>query len=176
MPINRYNKPRDKLMVLGPTFHKYVYQMIFLSFFIFNQYNQIFRSFEFRCIFKTATLVYKFLHSGHPNYFSSHLSIHCGRYGKIYNCPDKRFLEAPQFYPSVYKSKKRFGHSFAFDAPTLWNDLPDDVNSAQTLACFRKKLKSYLFDKAFTLVSKFPGVSVVSTWLCLWNFDYWIGH
>ena len=104
---------------------------------------------EFRCIFKTATLVYKFLYSGHPNYFSPHLSIHCGRYGTRYNHPDKRLLEVPQFYPSVHKSKKHFGHSFAFDAPTLWNDLPDDICSALTLACFRKKLKSYLFDKAF---------------------------
>ena len=58
---------------------------------------------EFQCIFKTATLVYKFLHSGHPNYFSPHLSIHCRRYGTRYNCPDKRFLEVPQFYPSVHK-------------------------------------------------------------------------
>ena len=30
---------------------------------------------EFWCTFKTATLVCKFLHSGHPNYFSPHLSI-----------------------------------------------------------------------------------------------------
>ena len=67
---------------------------------------------EFQCIFKTATLVYKFLHSGHPSYFSPHLSIHCGRYGTRYNCPDKRFLEVPQYYPSVHKSKKQFGHSF----------------------------------------------------------------
>ena len=117
-----------------------------------------------RCIFKTATLVYKFLHSGHPNYFSPHLSIHCGRYGTRYNHPDKRFLEVPQFYPSVHKSKRHFGHSFAFDAPTLWNDLPEDVHSAPTLACFRKKLKSYLFDKAFP---PYYLNFMASTWLCL---------
>ena len=45
--------------------------------------------------------------------------------------------------------KKHFGHSFAFDGPTLLNDLLDDVRSAPNLACFRKKLKPYLFDKAF---------------------------
>ena len=60
---------------------------------------------EFRRIFKTATLVYKFLHSGHQNYFSPHLSIHSGRYGTRYNRPDKRFLEVPQFYPFVHISK-----------------------------------------------------------------------
>ena len=104
---------------------------------------------EFRCIFKTATLVYKFLHNGHPSYFSPHLSIHYGRYGTTYNNPDKSFQEVPQYYPSVHKSKKHFIHSFAYYAPKLWNDLPDDVCFAPNLACFRKKLKSYLLDKAF---------------------------
>ena len=51
--------------------------------------------------------------------------------------------------PIYIQIKNHFGHSFAFDAPTLWNDLPDDISSAPTLACFSKKLKSYLFDKAF---------------------------
>ena len=43
---------------------------------------------EFCCIFKTATLVYKFLHSGHPSYFGSLLSTYCGRYSTRYNHPD----------------------------------------------------------------------------------------
>ena len=97
-----------------------------------------------------ATLVYKFLHSGQPSYFAPLLSSHCGRHSTRYNCPDKRILEVPQFCPSVHKLKKKiFGHSFAFDAPTVWNDLPDEVSSAPTLACFRKRLKLYLFKKAF---------------------------
>ena len=62
---------------------------------------------EFWCIFKTSTLVYKFLHSGHPSYFSPHLVIRCGRYGTRYNLPDKRCLEVPQYYPSVHKYKKK---------------------------------------------------------------------
>ena len=104
---------------------------------------------ESRCIFKTATLVYKFLHSGHPSYFGPLLPTRCGRYSTRYNHPDKRFLEVPQFCPSVHKSKNHFGHSFAFDAPTVWNHLPNEVRSAPTLTCFRKRLKSYLFHKAF---------------------------
>ena len=94
---------------------------------------------EFWCIFLTATLIYKFLHSGHPSYCSPHLSIRCGRYGTRYSHPDIRFLEVPQYYPQYTNKKKNFfSHSFAFDAPTLWNDLPDDVRSAPNLACFRK--------------------------------------
>ena len=67
---------------------------------------------EFWCIFKTATLV--FLHSGHPSYFSPHLSTHCGRYGTRYNHPDKRFLEVNQYCPSVHKSKKTLRSQFCF--------------------------------------------------------------
>ena len=52
-----------------------------------------------------------------------------------------RFLNSTHLYTN---KKKHLGHSFAFDAPTLWNDLPDDVRSAPTLACSRKKLKYYL--------------------------------
>ena len=59
---------------------------------------------EFRCIFKTAILVYKFLHSGHPSYFSPHLSIRCRIYGTRYNRPDKKFLEVPQYFPLVHES------------------------------------------------------------------------
>ena len=99
--------------------------------------------------YKTTTLVYKFLHNGHPSYFGPLLSTRCGRYSTRYNHPDKRLSEVPQFCPSVHKSKNNFGHSFAFDAPTVWNHLPDEVRSAPTLACFRKRLKLYLFKKAF---------------------------
>ena len=94
-------------------------------------------------------VVYKFLQNSHPSYFVPLLSIHCGRYSTRYNHPDKRFLEVPQFCPSVHKEKNHFGHSFAFDAPTVWNHLPDEVCSAPTLKCLRKRLKLYLFKKAF---------------------------
>ena len=53
--------------------------------------------------FKTTTLVYKFLHSGHPPNFSPLLPICCGGYGTRYNHPDKSFLEVPQYYSSVHK-------------------------------------------------------------------------
>ena len=32
-------------------------------------------------------------------------------------------------------------NTFAYDTPTVFNDLTDDVHSAKTLACFRKKAK-----------------------------------
>ena len=117
---------------------------------------------KFLSIFKTATLVFTFLYSGHPSYFGPLLSTHRGRYSTRFNHPDKRFLDSFQFYPSVYKSKKHFGHSFAFDAPTVWNDLPDQIHSAPSLACFRKKVKIVSLQRGFpNLAYTLSGVSVV---------------
>ena len=42
-----------------------------------------------------------------------------------------------------------FGFSFAFDAPTVWNSLPEDISASPTIASFRKKLKTYLYAKAY---------------------------
>ena len=101
------------------------------------------------CIFKTATLVYKFLHSGSPSYFEPFLSFSSCPYSTRHSHPDRQYLTFPPFHPSVFKSAKHFGHSFAFDAPKIWNDLPQDVRGATSVASFRKKLKTYLFVKAY---------------------------
>ena len=68
-----------------------------------------------RCIFKTALLVYKYLHTNSPKYFSPFLKVR--------------------------QSTKQFGLSFAYDAPKIWNELPDDVRSATSIASFRKNLR-----------------------------------
>ena len=104
---------------------------------------------KYRCIFKTATLVYNFLHSGSPSYFEPFLSFSSCPYSTRHSHPDHQYLTVPPFHSSVFMSAKHFGHSFAFDAPKIWNDLPQDVRSATSVASFRKKLKTYLFAKAY---------------------------
>ena len=47
------------------------------------------------------------------------------------------------------KSSKHFGLSFAYDAPKIWNDLPDDVHSATSLYSLRRKLKTFPFAQAY---------------------------
>ena len=101
-------------------------------------------------IFKTAVLVYKFLHSGIPKYFEPFLIPRHSTYNTRHSQSDGMFLEVPHF-ASVFKSRKHFGLSFTYDAPMIWNDLPDEVHSANSLASFRSKLKFYLFGKASTL-------------------------
>ena len=79
---------------------------------------------RYHCIFKTATLVYKFLHSGSPSYFEPFLSFSSCPYSTRHSHPDRQFLTVPPFHSSVFKLAKHFGHSFAFDAPKIWNDRP----------------------------------------------------
>ena len=60
---------------------------------------------------------------------------------------DGMLLDVPHF-----ASKKHFGLSFAYGAPRIWNDLSDDARCAKSLSTSRKKLKPYLFCKAYPLV------------------------
>ena len=94
-----------------------------------------------RSVFKVALLVYKFLHSGHPKYFEPFLKPRHSMYRTRRSQSQGVLLEVPHF-ASIYKSKKQFSLSFAYDAPMIWNDLPDDVCSAKSLSSFRKKLKT----------------------------------
>ena len=39
-------------------------------------------------------------------------------------------LGVPFFMRSFHKSTKQYGFSFGYDAPNVWNELPDDICSA----------------------------------------------
>ena len=106
---------------------------------------------KYRCMFKTATLLYKFLHSGSPSYFQPFLSLSSCSKRTRRSHPDHQYLSVPPFRSSVFESVQHSDHSFAFDAPKIWNELPHDVCSAASVASFRKKLKTYLFAKAYPL-------------------------
>ena len=97
---------------------------------------------ELRTVFKTATLVYQYLHTGCPRYFAPYLSSYCSTYSTRRSQSVGNFLIIPKFCPSVHKSIKQFGNSFAFDAPIVWNALPDDIRASPSLASFRKQLKT----------------------------------
>ena len=96
---------------------------------------------EYRSIFKTALLVYKILYCGYPKYFAPFLKPRQSSYNTHKSQADGVFLEVPHFATSIYKSSEHFGLSFAYDAPKIWNDLPDDVRAAISLHSFRRKLK-----------------------------------
>jgi len=41
--------------------------------------------------------------------------------------------------------------AFSVAGPTVWNSLPESVRSAETLASFKRKLKTYLINISFQL-------------------------
>ena len=119
---------------------------------------------EHRYIFKTTLLVYKFLHCGYPKYFAPFRKPRQSIYNTRESQADGVFLEVPHFTTSIYKSSKHFGLSFAYDAPKIWNALPDDVRSAISLHSFRRSSKSISLHKHIDPNFCFPWfLSVVLT-------------
>ena len=57
-------------------------------------------------------------------------------------------FQLSKFQRSVHKSVKKFSFSFAFDAPTLWNNLSEKMRPFPMIGSFRQKLKAYLSNKA----------------------------
>ena len=94
------------------------------------------------------TPVYKFLQIGFPMYFTPYLSTYSGAHSTRHSQSGGNFLVVPKFCPSTHKSVKQFGYSFAFDTPTVWNALPDEIRASFSLASFRKQDKTYLYTKA----------------------------
>ena len=112
-------------------------------------------------------LVYKFIHTGFPKYFAPHLSTYHTTYNTRRSQSVANFLNVPKFQPTIQKSTKQFGFSFAFDVPIVWNSLPEDIRASPTIASFRKKLKTYLYAKAYPPKLIFSyGYSVVPTCFC----------
>ena len=104
---------------------------------------------QFRSEFKLATLVYKFIHTGFPKYFAPYLSTYHNTYNTRCSQSVANFLNVPKFQPKIHKFTMQFGFSFASDAPTVWNSLPEDIHASPTIASFRTKLKTYLYTKAY---------------------------
>ena len=50
----------------------------------------------------------------------------------------------------VPRTRTKFGdRAFSVAGPTVWNSLPGSVRSTETLASFKRKLKTYLFNISF---------------------------
>ena len=102
-----------------------------------------------RIIFKTLVLVYKYLTTGQPKHFAPYLSLYKSAVNTRRSNPKNLFLQVPHYCSSIHKSNVRFNNSFSYDTPKLWNDLPHDIRSAPDLSCFKRQLKTYLFQKSF---------------------------
>lgn len=97
---------------------------------------------EYRIRFKILTLTYKCLNNMGPRYLAELLDIHV---------PERELRSCDTLMLNVPKTRlKSYGdRAFSHAAPMLWNTLPKDVKGAESLDIFKKRLKTYFFDKSF---------------------------
>ena len=95
-----------------------------------------------RIMFKICTYMFKAIHGLGPEYI---------------NCFVERYMPVRALRSScngillkVTVPRKAIGQSsFSVAGPHMWNDLPIDVRSAQSVMMFRKHLKTYLFRRHY---------------------------
>ncbi len=97
---------------------------------------------HYRVDLKIVLIVYKSLKGMAPSYISDLLIEH--NVTRSLRSSNQKLLFIPKM-----RRKCRRDRAFATIAPRLWNDLPIFIRMASSVAIFKSKLKTYLFDKAF---------------------------
>ena len=97
-----------------------------------------------RLEFKTAVLCFKFFHGIAPPYFSKMIANYVPSRSLRSRSQMKLTVKIPKF-------ARISGRAFSFYAPSLWNNLPFELKSIQTITMFKAQLKTYLFKKAYNL-------------------------
>ena len=88
------------------------------------------------------------VHSGNPKYFEPFLIPRHSTYNTRQSQSDGMFLEV-SIFASVFQCREHFGLRFAYDALMIWDNIPDEVRSANSLTSFRSGLMSYLVGKEY---------------------------
>ena len=95
-----------------------------------------------RIIFKILLFTYKALNALAPQYISDLLVQY--KLPRALRSSDRKLLRVPHF-----KLKTHGGRTFSYIARYLWNQLPDSIRQAPSLATFKSNLKTHLFDQVF---------------------------
>ena len=96
---------------------------------------------NYRIKFKLSTLTYRAIAIHQPPYLADLLLFS--------NIPRQLRSSTPQQL-SIPITKLNLGkHAFSVAAPIVWNELPTTLKSCESLASFRKHIKTYLFKIAF---------------------------
>uniref|UniRef100_A0A3B3B4X7 Reverse transcriptase domain-containing protein n=1 Tax=Oryzias melastigma TaxID=30732 RepID=A0A3B3B4X7_ORYME len=99
---------------------------------------------KFRVQFKLLLLTFKALHNLAPRYLSELLHIYTPV--RTLRSSSTLQLSVPPIR-LVTMGSRAFSHS----APTLWNSLPPDLRTIDSLPVFKSKLKTYMFKSAFSV-------------------------
>ena len=94
-----------------------------------------------RLVFKILLLVFHIVNGTSPSYNKS--LIHNYQPSRTLRSSSSNLLQVPV-------SRKSWGdRAFAHAGPTLWNSLPQSLKSQMSVAIFKGKLKTYLYNGAF---------------------------
>uniref|UniRef100_A0A8P4KP43 Reverse transcriptase domain-containing protein n=1 Tax=Dicentrarchus labrax TaxID=13489 RepID=A0A8P4KP43_DICLA len=96
-----------------------------------------------RIEFKILLLTYKALHGQAPSYLKELIVPY-------YPTRTLRSLNAGLLVVPIVSKSRTGARAFSYQAPLLWNQLPFVVREADTLAKFKSRLKTFLFDKAYS--------------------------
>jgi hypothetical protein len=99
-----------------------------------------------RIDFKILLLVYKSLHKKSPEYIYEMLDLKSSSSRYSFRSQNDMTLNVPRT-----KCRTLGDRAFSYAGPYLWNKLPKDVQSAQNIESFKKKLKTFMFQRAYDL-------------------------
>ena len=97
---------------------------------------------SFRIEFKVMLITYKVLHDRAPIYIQEFLQLYTPSCNLRSSNRNKLFK--PYFNLNSYGKR-----AFSVAAPELWNNLPEDIKSANSIDDFKRKLKTFLFKRAY---------------------------
>ena len=92
--------------------------------------------------FKIVLITYKTIYGRSADYLKPLIEMY----------PPSRTLRSASrslLCPKKAKTENFGCTAFFFEAPKLWNSLPEDIKNAKTVICFKNKLKTHLFRKTF---------------------------
>ena len=102
-----------------------------------------------RIIFKQCLLVYKTIHTYNSQYFQDWFIPFTSLANTRQSNPSNLNLKVASFNCRIHKNLRHFDAAFSTCGPTLWNSLPLHVRQSKSVLCFRKGLKTYLYDLAY---------------------------
>ena len=100
---------------------------------------------EFRISFKIALLVFKCINNLAPPYLQELLHLRVPKSNTLRIDNDYFILKQPSNIPNFSMSE----NAFSYCGPKIWNNLPYEMRSLDTIEKFKANLKTYYFDIAF---------------------------
>ena len=100
---------------------------------------------SYRCEYKVLLLVYRCINGQAPEYLQQKLSLR-NPVRNTHSATERDILQIP------YNKRKTLADcGFSSAGPKLWNSLPLEIRTPQTVLIFKKLLKTHLFKISYNL-------------------------